>query len=113
MYNDLTPLTPAECDFAAEHHDLIGAYLSMAGLPWDDFYDIAVFGYLRAVRQYLAQPERQEVRFAVIAFQTMGLDVRRTPAYRQYIRRRAMGRPLKSEDSLLLDFPVSSASQAA
>ena len=110
MYNDLTPLTPAECDFAAEHHDLIGAYLSMAGLPWDDFYDIAVFGYLRAVRQYLAQPEPQGVRFAVIAIQAMSLDVRQNPAYRQYARRRAAGWPLEKEN---MDFPVTAAFQAA
>ena len=113
MYNDLTPLTPAECDFAAEHHDLIGAYLSMAGLPWDDFYDIAVFGYLRAVRQYLAQLERQGVRFAVIVFQAMGLDVRQTPAYRQYARCRAVDWPLEKENSLVLDFPVTATFQAA
>ena len=51
------PLSRAESDFAAEHHDLIFSYLSQAGLPADDFYDIAVFGYLQAVRRYLARPE--------------------------------------------------------
>lgn len=50
MLDYTMPLTTEESDFAAEHHDVILRYLRKARLPYDEFYDIAVFGYLRAVR---------------------------------------------------------------
>lgn len=75
------PLSRAESDFAAEHHDLIFSYLSQAGLPADDFYDIAVFGYLQAVRRYLARPELRRYGFSAVAFRAMGLSVRRSREY--------------------------------
>lgn len=56
MLNYNLPLTEAESEFAAEHHSVIYGYLRKAGLPEDDFYDVVVFGYLRAVRKYLARP---------------------------------------------------------
>ena len=61
MLNYNLPLTEAESEFAAEHHSVIYGYLRKAGLPEDDFYDVVVFGYLRAVRKYLARPELQGV----------------------------------------------------
>ena len=54
MLNYNTPLTAEESAFAAEHHHLLLSYLKKARLDFDEFYDIAVFGYLRAVRKYLA-----------------------------------------------------------
>ena len=72
------PLSRAESDFAAEHHDLVFSYLSQAELPADDFYDIAVFGYLQAVRRYLARPELRRYGFSAVAFRAMGLSVRRS-----------------------------------
>lgn len=51
MLNYNLPLTEAESKFAAEHHATIYEYLNKARLPENDFYDIVVFGYLRAVRK--------------------------------------------------------------
>lgn len=75
MLNYHLPLTEAESNFAAEHYSLIDRYLKMAGLPENDFYDVVVFGYLRAVRKYLARPELRQYKFATIAFRAMRCDV--------------------------------------
>lgn len=69
MLNYNLPLTEAESEFAAEHHSVIYGYLRKAGLPEDDFYDVVVFGYLRAVRKYLARPELRKYSFSTIAYQ--------------------------------------------
>ena len=45
MLNYNTPLTAEESAFAAEHHHLLLSYLKKARLDFDEFYDIAVFGY--------------------------------------------------------------------
>ena len=68
MLNYNLPLTEAEAEFAAEHYSIIHRYLRMAGLPENDFYDVVVFGYLRAVRKYLARPELRRYKFFTIAF---------------------------------------------
>lgn len=39
--------------FAAEQHNLIYAYLNEKGLYHEEYYDIAAFGYLQAVKRYL------------------------------------------------------------
>lgn len=46
MLNYNTPLTAEESAFAAEHHHLLLSYLKKARLDFDEFYDIAVFGYI-------------------------------------------------------------------
>ena len=81
MLNYHTPLTEEESNFAAAHHSVIFAYLKKAGLSFDDFYDIAVFGYLRAVRKYLARPELQVYQFSTIAFRAMSCDVHHSREY--------------------------------
>ena len=49
-------LTEEQRQFAAENHNLIYKYLWDRRLEIDDYYDIAVFGYLRAVKRYLTEP---------------------------------------------------------
>lgn len=49
-------LTDEQRQFAAENHNLIYTYLWDRRLEIDDYYDIAVFGYLRAVKRYLTEP---------------------------------------------------------
>ena len=85
-YNE--PLSAHESAFAAEHHYLIGQYLNAASLSHDDFYDIAVFGYLRAVRKYLARPELRQYAFSTIAYRAMSCDVHHSREYWQRAKRR-------------------------
>lgn len=48
----------------------------------DEFYDIAIFGYLRAVRKYLARPElREQYKFSTIAYRAMSCDVHHSREY--------------------------------
>lgn len=67
----LTKLTDAQRDFAGRHHDLVLQYLRGKGLCEDDFYDIAVFGYLRAVQIYDQKPELQKYSFRTVAYRRM------------------------------------------
>ena len=89
MLNYNLPLTEAESEFAAEHHSVIYGYLRKAGLPEDDFYDVVVFGYLRAVRKYLARPELRKYSFSTIAYRAMSCDVHHSKEYWMRKKRRA------------------------
>ena len=110
MLNYNLPLTEAEAEFAAEHHSVIYGYLRKAGLPEDDFYDVVVFGYLRAVRKYLARPELRKYSFSTIAYRAMSCDVHHSKEYWMRKKRRALVEPLDEELHTrdLLD-PVSAA----
>lgn len=72
--NDI-PLTEEQSAFAGEHESLIGKYLGIRRLPKDEYYDVVVFGYLRAVRNYLTVPRLQTYRFTTIAFRAMSCEL--------------------------------------
>ena len=63
----LHPLTEEQRIFAEKHHDFIYQYLNGRHLNIEDYYDTAVFGYLKAVQDYLEKPELQQYRFSTIA----------------------------------------------
>ena len=46
------PLTKEQQDFAAEHHGLVYKFLNDNHLPEDEFYDVVIFGYLKAVQDF-------------------------------------------------------------
>ena len=48
------PLTKEQQDFAAEHHGLVYKFLNDNHLPEDEFYDVVIFGYLKAVQGNVA-----------------------------------------------------------
>ena len=81
MLNYKQPLNAQEAAFAAEHHAIVYKFLNKRRLPEDEFYDIAVFGYLRAVRKYLARPELRQYQFSTIAFRAMSCDVHHSKEY--------------------------------
>ena len=110
MLNYNLPLTEAESEFAAEHHAIIYEYLNKVRLPENDFYDIVVFGYLRAVRKYLARPELQQYKFSTIAYRAMSCDVHHSREYWMRKKRRALVESLDEElHTLELSDPVSAA----
>ena len=49
---DVRPLTKEQQRFAAENHHLVYAYLNEKKLPESVFYDVVIFGYLKAVQEY-------------------------------------------------------------
>lgn len=66
------PLTKEQREFAAKWHNLIYVFLREKGLPRDDYYDIVVFGYLRAVKEFFAKPTlQQKYSFSTIAWKKM------------------------------------------
>ena len=68
-------LTDKERAFAEERHNLIYTFLRTNGLRLDDFYDVAVFGFLRAVKRYNREKELQKYSFNTIAWRAMFADV--------------------------------------
>lgn len=64
------PLTPEQRLFAAEHHSLVYKFLKENHLSSDEFYDVVIFGYLRAVSRYFNEPELQQYSFTTIACKT-------------------------------------------
>jgi hypothetical protein len=75
MKADDTPLTKKQAAFAAKHHNLIYSYLKSRNLPLEEFYDIAVFGYLRAVRKYSVRKDLKAYKFSTIAYSCMWSDI--------------------------------------
>lgn len=65
------PLTPEQRKFAADHHNLIYSFLNEHHLPENDYYDIVVFGYLKAVRDYFSRDDLKEYSFGTIAWKAM------------------------------------------
>lgn len=73
--NHNTPLTPEQRELAARHHQTIYSYLRGKRLDASEWYDVAVFGYLRAVRLYTERPELQRYSFTTIAGKTMSSEI--------------------------------------
>lgn len=67
----LRPLTEKQRQFAADNHDLIYSFLREQDLDIDDCYDVAVFGYLRAVERYLEDPRLRRYQFSTVAWRAM------------------------------------------
>lgn len=66
-----TPLTVEEQRFAEENHHIIFLYLRDRKLDPDEWYDIVVFRYLLAVKNWFRRPDLHRWKFATIARQGM------------------------------------------
>lgn len=94
-------MTERQRRFAAENHNLIYCYLHEKGWEVSEYYDIAAFGYLRAVRRYLTEPGLSTYAFSSIAWQAMAQSIasflraeaRRKDAERRYISEAAAAAP--------------------
>lgn len=60
-----------ECVFITENHHMVSDYLKMRRLPEDEWYDIVIFRFLRAVRLWFERPELHRWAFRTIAYQNM------------------------------------------
>ena len=65
------PLTTEQSIFATEHHNLVYRFLNKHRLSEDEYYDVVIFGYLKAVKDYLTRPELQIYTFTTIAWKAM------------------------------------------
>lgn len=69
------PLTPEQVCFAAKHHRLIYKYLKKRQLSKEEYYDIVVFGYLKAVQDYFCKEDLQRFSFSTICYRYMSREV--------------------------------------
>ena len=67
----LTPLSPAERSVAERHYRLVEWYVRHRGLPVEEYYDVAVFGYLLAVKRWFSRPDLYRYEFTTIACAAM------------------------------------------
>lgn len=80
------PLTKEQQDFAAEHHGLVYKFLNDNHLPENEFYDVVIFPYLKAVQDYCNSASTQKYSFSTIAIRQMKFrlyDYFRTQAHRK------------------------------
>lgn len=68
---NLRPLTFEEQVFAAQNHNLVYAFLQEKDLPEDVFYDVVIFGYMRAVQEYVSGKRFWAYSFSTIAWKRM------------------------------------------
>ena len=69
------PLTPEQKTFATDNHGLVYKFLNENQLPEDEFYDVVIFGYLRAVRRFFVETNLQKYSFSSIAWNCMRVDL--------------------------------------
>lgn len=62
------PLTKEQQTFATAHHSLVYKFLNENRLPEDEFYDVVIFGYLKAVRDYFSDLTAQQFTFSTIGY---------------------------------------------
>lgn len=93
MMNHSRPLTREQQQFAADHHGVILIVLRAEHID-DDLYDVAIFGYLRAVRQYTTFPHLHRYSFYTIARNAIRSEV---DCDRKKLRRRPHGQSLDAE----------------
>ena len=68
---ELRPFTKEEQQFAEENHDLVYAFLNEKKLSEDEYDDVIVFGYLRAVQEYCKNPAKYRNVFSTFAWKCM------------------------------------------
>lgn len=72
----LEPLTNYERKFATENHNLVYDFLHRYGYNLENYYDVAIFGYLRAVQIYNRREDlRNKYAFPFISQQYMRSEI--------------------------------------
>ena len=64
------PLNETQRIFADKNHNLVYKFLHEKNLPASEYYDIVIFGYLRAVQRYLADPNLAGYSFSTVAWRS-------------------------------------------
>lgn len=70
---DMEPLTAEEKAFSADlkNYNWFFKYMSMNKLDQEEWYDILILHYLKAVRKYLSIPHLRQYEFSTILFRTL------------------------------------------
>ncbi len=95
---NIRPLTKSQQRFAEENHALVYVFLNERGLPESVFYDIVIFGYLRAVQEYCEFPSLHRYKFSTVAWKHMR---RSLSNHYKYLSRPKRCAPTVSIDALI------------
>ncbi len=103
-------MTDEQRHFAADNHGLIFSFLNKYGWDEREYYDIAAFGYLSAVKRYLARPELHRYAFSTIAWKSMERSIasflraeaQRTEAEQCYLEAELVRDPMDELEARLL-----------
>ena len=94
---------------AEENHRLVECFLRRNRLERSEFYDVVIFGYLKAVQEYLEEPRLSKYRFSSIAWIEMKESMINEFSYRNQLKRKApMGVYHEGYDSELRNKQLSS-----
>ena len=80
----MKPLTAEQRRLAEKNHDLVYKFLNDNHLSEDLYYDVVIFGYLCAVREYCDCIELKKYSFATVAWKKMQSEVK---DYIKYLNR--------------------------
>lgn len=71
-----TKLTERQRLFATEHHNVLEEFLIKRGLDYDDYYDVVVFKFLKAVKQYdeIERLRKQAFEDVAVSLMQMAVD---------------------------------------
>ena len=84
------PLNDTKRIFADKNHNLVYKFLHEKNLPASEYYDIVIFGYLRAVQRYLTDPNLAGYSFSTVAWRRFRVIrfVRPRQSYTGHLTRR-------------------------
>ncbi len=95
---NIRPLTKEQQRFAEENHHLVYAFLNEKELPESVFYDIVIFGYLKAVQEYCEVLSLHRFKFSTLAWKRMRSSLSN---YCKYLARPKRNAPVVSFDELI------------
>ena len=95
---DIRPLTRKQQKFAEENHNLVYAFLNKNSLSEASFYDVVIFGYLRAVQEYCDTSHSHKQRFSTLAWKRMRSALSN---YYRYLSRAKRNAPTVSFDEMV------------
>lgn len=95
---DIRPLTKEQRDFAEENHHLIYSFLNRRHLPDSLFYDVVIFGYLKAAQEYCEIESLHRFHFSTIAYKRMRSSLSN---YYKYLSRPKRCAPTVSLEELI------------
>lgn len=95
---NIRPLTKEQQHFAEENHHLVYAFLNEKELPESVFYDVVIFGYLKAVQEYCEVLSLHRFKFSTLAWRRMRSSLSN---YYKYLARPKRNAPVVSFDELI------------
>lgn len=84
----MKPMTKEQRKLAEDNHELVYAFLDTKQLSEDLYYDVVIFGYLRAAQEYCEKPRLRKRRFSTIAWRKMQCELQNYLRYLASQKRR-------------------------